>query len=176
MVNSRDQVKPLFEDVLEEYYKYIFKFTVKQVKNITDAKDLTQSIFLKAYANFKKFNPKKANVKTWLFTIANNTIISFWKSGYYRYEKTLEYDFDRVTDSADILETFIQEENAGIVLSIMDQFMSQRDVRLMSLYFFSNLTPGEIADTMKMNQKTVSNIVSLSIKKIKVKLEEHING
>ena len=46
----------------------------------------------------------------------------------------------------------------------------------MNLYFFSNLKPKEIAEVLNIKSKTVSNVVSLSIRIIKEELEDNRNG
>lgn len=171
-MNSQNQEKPLFDDVLNEYYKYILKFVAKQVNEIEDAKDLTQDIFMKAYNNYSKYDTNKAAVKTWLFAIANNHIINFWKSSYLNKKSTIDLDTIQLRSSEDILETVIQEEEVKLILSLMSKLLSKRNVKIMNLYFFSDLSPKEISEILKMNQKTVSNVISLSIKKIKEKLED----
>lgn len=173
-MNSQKLTKPVFDDVLEEYYRYILKFVAKQVTNIEDAKDLTQEIFIKAYNNYSKFDSKRASVKTWLFAIANNHIINFWKSSYFNKRSTFEFDFEQLQSSDDVLESIIQEEDVKIILTLMKKTLNKRNFRIMNLYFFSELSTLEISEILTMNQKTVSNVISLSIKKIKEKLEDEI--
>jgi len=172
-VNSQNQEKPLFDDVLDEYYMYILKFVAKQVNNIEDAKDLTQDIFIKAYNNYSRYNSKRAAVKTWLFAIANNHIINFWKSSYLNRKSTINLDTIQLKSSEDILETIIQEEEVKVVLNLMSKLLNKRNIKIMNLYFFSELSPKDISEILQMNQKTVSNVISLSIKKIKEKLEDN---
>jgi RNA polymerase sigma-70 factor (ECF subfamily) len=172
-VNSQNQEKPLFDDVLNEYYKYILKFVAKQVNNIEDAKDLTQDIFMKAYNNYSRYDANKAAVKTWLFAIANNHVINFWKSSYLNRKSTIDLDTIQLKSSEDILETVIQEEDVKLILSLMSKLLNKRNIKIMNLYFFSELAPKDISETLQMNQKTVSNVISLSIKKIKEKLEDN---
>lgn len=176
MVNSQLHDKPLFDNVLEDYYKYIFKFVVKQVNNVEDAKDLTQEIFIKAYNNFGKYNSKKAAVKTWLFAIANNHIINYWKSSYIKTKSFIELNTNLISSDADILESIIQDEDLKIIYFTMNKLLSSRNIKIMNLYFFSNLKPVEIADVLNMKSKTVSNVISLSISKIREELEDNKNG
>lgn len=176
MANSQLHEKQLFDDVLENYYKYIFRFVVKQVNNVEDAKDLTQEIFIKAYNNYKRYNAKKGSVKTWLFAIANNHIINYWKSSYIRKRSQMELDIDRISSNIDILESIIQDEDIKLILFIMNKKLNKRNIKIMNLYFFSNLKPREIAEVLNMNSKTVSNVISLSIRIIKDELEDNING
>ncbi len=171
MVNSQSRVKPVFDDVLEEYYRYILKFVVKQVKNVDDAKDLTQGIFLKAHKNYKKYNPNKASVKTWLFSIANNHVINFWNSAYFKRTSKFDYDFNQLKSNDDILKAIIDDENVKHILLLMKASLNKRNLEIMNLYFFSNLSPKQISEVMKMNPKTVSNVIGLSIQKIKKNVE-----
>lgn len=171
-MNSQNQDKPLFDDVLNEYYKYILKFVAKQVNNIEDAKDLTQDIFMKAYNNYSRYDTNKAAVKTWLFAIANNHIINFWKSAYINKKSTIDLDTIQLKSSEDILETVIRQEDVKLILNLMSTLLNKRNIKIMNLYFFSELAPRDISTILKMNQKTVSNVISLSIKKIKEKLED----
>lgn len=173
-MNSQKTVKPVFDDVLEEYYRYVLKFVAKQVNDIEDAKDLTQEIFVKAYNNYKRYEPRKGSVKTWLFTIANNHIINFWKSAYQIKRYTFKFDFDLIAAGEDILERVIQEEDSRIIQSLMERHLNKRNQKIMNLYFYSELTPHEIAELLEMNSKTISNVISLSIKKIKGKLEDQL--
>jgi RNA polymerase sigma-70 factor (ECF subfamily) len=176
MANSKLHDEPLFDDVLEKYYGYIFKFVVKQSNNIEDAKDLTQEIFIKAYNNFGKYDSKKASVKTWLFAIANNHIINYWKSSYIRNKSQMEIDIEMISSDIDILESIIQDEDIKLISFVMDKKLSKRNIKIMNLYFFSNLKPKEIAEVLNIKSKTVSNVVSLSIRIIKEELEDNRNG
>lgn len=171
MVNSQTDQIPLFDDVLNEYYDRILQFVFKQVTNLEDAKDLTQEIFIKVYNSYHTFKPEKGNIKTWIFAIANNHIINFHKSAMQKNKANLELNLDLIPSDTDILESVILEEDVLFIVTLMKRVLNNRNTRILHLYFFSNLTTEEIAESMKMNQKTVSNIISLSIKKLRDKLE-----
>ncbi len=173
MLSSETNETLLFDDVLEMYYDTILRFVLKQVSNIEDAKDLTQEIFIKTYNNFGKYNPKKASIKTWLFHISNNHIINYWRSAYFRSKANTEINLDLLASSDDILESLIQEENVEYILSMMKKYLNKKHCRIMNLYFFSELSTIEIGEILQMNKKTVSNVISLSIKKIKSRLEDN---
>lgn len=164
-----------FEEVLENYYDSILKFVVKQVSNIEDAKDLTQEIFMKTYNNFNNYNPEKAQVKTWLYKIANNHVINYWRSAYFRNKASVELNLDLLNASTDILETLIQDEDVKQILALMNKVLSKKHLKICNLHFFSDLDTQEIADTLGISKKTVYNVISLSIKKVQSKLEGYHN-
>ena len=70
--------REIFKELIARYTSPIFNFTAHLVgKN--EATDITQEVFIKVWKNLKKFDPRKASFKTWLFTIAKNTSIDFLK-------------------------------------------------------------------------------------------------
>jgi len=78
----------VFDDYHQMIYRYIY-FRVRQNKEITE--DLSQDTFYKALKKFNDFNRKHASVKTWLFIIARNTVIDFYRSKH-RNDVSIEND------------------------------------------------------------------------------------
>jgi len=69
------------ETIWEEYQSNLKAFLYKNINNQADVDDLLQEILIKTYQNLHKVNDAK-KVKSWLFQIANNSIIDFYrKSG-----------------------------------------------------------------------------------------------
>ncbi|WP_085300062.1 RNA polymerase sigma factor SigZ [Cognaticolwellia mytili] len=66
------------ESVWREYQASLKRFLHKNVANPDDVDDLLQDILLKSYQNLNHVNDIK-KVKSWLFQIANNTIIDFYR-------------------------------------------------------------------------------------------------
>jgi len=70
-----------FKVLIARYTTPLYNFTAR-LTNKNDASDLVQEIFIKAWKNIRRFNPLQASFKTWIFTIARNTITDFFrKSG-----------------------------------------------------------------------------------------------
>ena len=70
-----------FEDVYKHYYKDVFRFILSKIRNINDALDLTNEVFLRALKGFKKFKGL-SSVKTWLFKIGYYAHISLGVEGF----------------------------------------------------------------------------------------------
>ena len=58
------------EDLIRRYLPFIFSFACNYINNQDDAADVTQEVFVKAWKNLKRFNPRKALFRAWIFTIA----------------------------------------------------------------------------------------------------------
>ena len=65
-----------FKTLINRYTSSLYNF-VARLANRNDAPDIVQEIFIKVWKNIKRFDPSKASFKTWIFTIARNTVTDF---------------------------------------------------------------------------------------------------
>ena len=68
-----------FARLYEQYLPKIFQYVSYRVGDRTAAEDLTADIFNKALTNFTKFDSGKASFSTWIFSIARNTLIDYYR-------------------------------------------------------------------------------------------------
>lgn len=80
--------QPAFEKLMVRYYDSIYFMTLRLVNNISDAEELTQEAFTKAFSNLKKYKPEYP-FSSWLFRIASNTAIDFLRK-----KKKIEISLD----------------------------------------------------------------------------------
>src|SRR3989344_2314066 len=66
------------EVLIRGYLKPIYSFVYGYAGNSQNAEDIAQETFVKAWRNLKKFDQGKS-FKTWIFQIAKNTAIDFFK-------------------------------------------------------------------------------------------------
>lgn len=66
------------ETIWSEYQSSLKGFLHKNVSNPIDVEDLLQEILIKTYQNLSKVQDDK-KIKSWLFQIANNSIIDFYR-------------------------------------------------------------------------------------------------
>jgi RNA polymerase sigma-70 factor (ECF subfamily) len=67
-----------FEVLIDRYQKTLFNTTLRMVKDYDDAKDIVQTVFIKAYENLDKYNPK-FNFFSWIYKMLVNESINFLK-------------------------------------------------------------------------------------------------
>lgn len=163
-----------FEDVMRQYYNEIFHYIRKQTNNTEDAKDLTQEVFMKVYKHLDSYNPKKASIRTWIYRIAHNHTINHFKSKYHQYKLDFDDEYLNYMKQSDdaILEKLIQGEDIQKVIVLMNQTLNKKHLKIMNLYFFSELSYKEIAKLQKSPIKTIYNTINVSIKKLKEKMED----
>ena len=66
------------EVLINGYLKPVYSFVYRRVSNAAEAEDITQEIFVKVWRNLSRFDRSKS-FKSWLFTIAKNTLVDFYR-------------------------------------------------------------------------------------------------
>lgn len=149
-----------FSDVFLEnnglIYKYIFLRTGYQ-KEI--AEDLSQEVFFKALKNFEKYNNDKASIKTWLFRIARNVVIDF-----YRTRKENHIDIEKVED------LIIQEElNKDLTYFILRKIklLKELEQEVVIYKFIYELSDKEISAIINKHNSATRVLIFRTINKLK---------
>lgn len=68
-----------FRVLVDRHQQSIFRFTSGLLWNREEAHDMTQEVFLAAFANLSSYVVSRAAFSTWLFTIARNRCINLLK-------------------------------------------------------------------------------------------------
>ena len=123
------------ETIYKEYHDKVFSYIKSKVNNREDAEDLTAEVFLKVQKKFADYDEDKAGVSTWIYTIARNSVIDFYRvskpTEELPDELSEEIASDEETDSpvlrretlqelADALNKLSDEEKAVIIFRYYD--------------------------------------------------------
>ncbi len=76
----------LFDTIYKEYYPRIRRYMNRMVGE-TNASDLTQEVFLRAFKSFETFEGR-SSISTWLYKIASNLAIDSYRSVAARNQKS----------------------------------------------------------------------------------------
>jgi len=68
-----------FNRLMDRYKRQVFSLILRMVKNRDDAEDLSQETFIKAYRHLSAYDAKYPFI-TWLFNIAHNCTIDFFRA------------------------------------------------------------------------------------------------
>jgi RNA polymerase sigma-70 factor (ECF subfamily) len=75
-----------FAELAMEYMPSLYSAALRMTRNPSDAEDLVQETFLKAYRAFGRFE-EGTNLKAWLYKILTNTFINSYRAAKRRPEK-----------------------------------------------------------------------------------------
>src|SRR5688572_29909570 len=90
-----------YAGLVNRYQSYVFTLCLRMVKSREDAEEIAQDVFIKAYKYLADFRGD-SKFTTWLYTIVNNTCITFLR------KKKLEIhslDHDKVFEVADSMDS-----------------------------------------------------------------------
>ena len=83
-----------FEDLALEYMPALYSAALRMTHHPSDAEDLVQETYLKAYRSFASFT-EGTNLKAWLYRILTNTYINTYRA---KQRRPTESDLDDVED------------------------------------------------------------------------------
>lgn len=130
------------------------------------AEDLLMDVVLKAYENFHKFDPEKGSFKTWIFTLAHNHLVNFWRDN--KKKKTTSLDqleeggfVAAIVAAEDSISPKIENEKIQHVLSLMKD--GEREI--ITLRYLEDLDYGEIAKILHKREGAIRTGLSRALKR-----------
>lgn len=149
--------------VYEEYYPKLYKYTLYRVGDKSTAEDLVSEVFEKVLMKYCSYNPNKAKLSTWLFAIANNTIINHLKKKQYCSQSV---NLETVAAKYCLEDSVIEQELKDLLLKSM-MVLDERQRNIIALKFGANLTNREIAQIMELTESNVGTILYRSLQRLK---------
>ncbi len=146
--------------LVRSYYDEIFGYIARQIRNKTDAMDVTQEVFVSMLKTIGHYNHKKAGFRTWLYRIATNKTIDFFRNNARsaRFLSTTDMqslpDDLAFIDTADTEAQLARQELIEQVCAYITTLPS--DVQqVFRLKFFGEHTFAQIAELLDMPEATV---------------------
>ncbi len=123
-----------FGYLYDKYISKIYDFVYYRIQHRETTEDLVSRIFIKTLENVKKYNRTRGSFSSWLYRIARNTVIDYYRtrkenmniediwslSG----DDNLEHDVDnkrKLEDLRSYLRKFKKEHGEIIILRVWDE-------------------------------------------------------
>ena len=140
---------PDMEQIYLEYHDKVMGYIRARVQGWADAEDLCADVFEKVQRKLPDYDPSKASVSTWVFTITRNTVIDFFRRSKHQ-EELDENIFDDSAVDDDLLQTEMLGELATALRKLPQQLMD-----IIVLRYYDRKTLREIAFMTKMSYGAV---------------------
>jgi len=163
----------LLERAFDTYYPAIFRYFRYRGADADTANDLAAATFERALAGLPQFDRRKAQIQTWLFTIAHNIAINYWKFEAAHTTELLDGDM-QIADEATLEETvLLTQEKEQILLAI--QSLDGRARQILALKFGGALTNRQIASIKGLTESNVAVILYRALVKLRSLLIANIS-
>ena len=144
---------------IEQLYNPLLMYIRRRINDQLDAEDLTQEVF---YKLSKSDISNVKNIKSWVYTIAKNAIID-----YYRKKKNNSSVIDEFIDNFESSDNNRVKEFANCcVLPFVNQ-LPEDYKQIMKLSELEEIPQKEIAERLNMNYVTVRSRVQRGRQKLK---------
>jgi RNA polymerase sigma factor (sigma-70 family) len=125
-----------FAGLVSRYQNYAFTLALRMVKTREDAEEIAQDAFIKAYKYLADFKGE-SRFSTWLYTIVNNTAISFLRKKKLEIhsldnEKVFEYTANK--ESGMYANTIEQKSRQAMVNEAIS-LLNPEDARIITLFY-----------------------------------------
>ena len=146
--NQKSQTK-----LINSYWVDVFSFVMKKVQDENVADEITVSVFSKVLAKLDLYDPN-FQFKTWILTIAQNTVIDYWRKKNRENEDSME-SFEGFKNQFALSpeELLISEEDQKQIITIIESLDSNYQ-EIIRLRFFEEKSIKEIAEELNL---TVAN-------------------
>lgn len=142
------------EQIYKDYHDKVLHLIYSKTNNYTLAEDLAEDVFLKVYSKLDTFDETKASISTWIYRIAQNTLID-----YFRTRKVYSEVPEDISEESEIDDELLNNETMDALADALSE-LPQRDRDLIILHYYHNLTLKEAAARLGMsysNAKLVHN-------------------
>lgn len=147
--------KEYYSYLVDRYKKQIFAFVHKFIRS--DAEDLAQDIFIKAYENLESFDARYGKFSTWFYRIAQNHCIDYCRKKKINCAdedinniKEASYARDKVNPE----QVYLKKEEAAVLAEAMRKLETKYKLPLIYRYI-QDLSYEDIAEIMNLPLGTI---------------------
>ncbi|MFH1426173.1 MAG: RNA polymerase sigma factor [Candidatus Kerfeldbacteria bacterium] len=163
-----------FAQLYNAYIDQIYGFVMKRIGHPETSEDLVSEIFRKVFTNLEAFDSSKASFRTWLYRIANNTIIDHYRVTR-NPNKPAVVDIDSIQDLASQTRTpeeiVLNSDEREFMQACINE-LPEKQQKVVQLKYIEGFSHEEIAEVMGMTPNNIGVISHRALKKMKVSIEK----
>ncbi|TDT72991.1 RNA polymerase sigma-70 factor (ECF subfamily) [Litoreibacter halocynthiae] len=157
------QDKAAFAELFKHFAPRVKGFLIKSGTDASMAEECAQDVMATLWHKAHLFDPTRASVSTWVFTIARNRRIDMLRKQRRSEPDELTWGPEPEPDAADVME--LQQESTRLVQALAELPDKQRD--LIQKAYFGDLSHSEIADETGLPLGTIKSRIRLALEKLR---------
>ncbi len=163
-----------YAGLVNRYQNYVFTLCLRMVKTREDAEEVAQDVFIKAYKYLADFKGA-SKFTTWLYTIVNNTAISFLR------KKKLDVhslDNDTVFELADSQDSgmranMVEQKSKLSMVHEAIRLLTPDDAQIITLFYKAEQSLDETARILGIEVNAAKVRLHRARTRLKEKMETH---
>ncbi|MFK7763458.1 MAG: sigma-70 family RNA polymerase sigma factor [Roseobacter sp.] len=164
MVRIRDhQDRAAFAEVFNHFAPRVKGFLMKSGADASLAEECTQDVMSALWQKSHQFDPSRASVATWIFTIARNRKIDLLRRQRRPEPEDLNWGPEAEPDQSDVIG--LQQEAALLGDALNALPAAQRE--LIDKAYFGDLTHSEIAAQTGLPLGTIKSRIRLALERLR---------
>lgn len=168
IADGRD--REAFAELFRYFAPRLRGFGLRRGVDAGAAEELAQETMLTVWRKAESFDPGRATVSTWIFTILRNKSIDLFRRETYP-EADLSEVSDTAADDRSPDESLSLSEASRAVSSVMKS-LPEEQLAIVRKAFFEGKSHRAIADEMKLPLGTVKSRIRLALARMRVALPE----
>ncbi|MCP3738685.1 RNA polymerase sigma factor SigX [Rossellomorea sp. BNER] len=166
----------VFEELYEKYHHDVFQFLLYMVRDREQAEDLVQEVYIRVMKSYQNFQGKSSE-KTWLFSIAKNVAIDYFRKQKGWKNKILEkFDWNRqqIKDEAVLPEEVAeQKEEVRVLYECLEHCTTDQRLVIVMRYI-QDLSISEASSILGWTESKVKTTQHRAVKALRDMMNEKI--
>ena len=162
-----------FAEFYDRHAPLMFSVAVKILRDLTEAEDLLQEVFLEIWNKADKFDPKLGKARGWAAILVRNRAVDKVRASERRKRlgEAAGVESAIASEGGETANDFLHgQEKAKLIQSVVNELpLEQREA--IQLAFFSGLTQQEISETLRTPLGTVKARIRRGMMKLRDQLE-----
>ncbi|MEN0046749.1 MAG: RNA polymerase sigma factor [Bacteroidota bacterium] len=157
-----------FLDTIEQYKKMLYKIANSYCKEERDRQDLIQEMIMQLWLSFDKYD-EQFKFSTWMYRIALNTAISFYRKTKIHQQKTTELTA-LITATLEAETTPPKNSNLALLQAFIQE-LKELDKALILMYL-EGLSQKEISEIIGITPTNIGTKIARIKKQLRRKFQE----
>ena len=155
------------EQIYRDFYPKVRAYVRGKIQDPHEAEDLVSAVFLKVVQKLDSYDPARASLSTWVYTIARNTVTDHFRTRrtVVEFEDWMVSDIPAPDLSDDALDTL-----ADALLALKEK---ERD--LIILHYYSGHTLKTVAEMMGMSYVNAKVIHKKALSRLQEEMKKLTN-
>ena len=141
-----------FAALVEQYEKPVYNVALRMLRNPEDARDIAQSVFLKAYQNLSNYDPQY-KFYSWIYRMAINESLNLLRM---RGRDAGPVDEGMPADGAGPSELLADDQRREVVLAAVDRLKPEHRAAIV-LKYFADLNYDDLGQALGIDARTVKS-------------------